>query len=50
VTAAQVHLAGLIVAVFAGLCCAQQWRSRREMHPLWLVLLLVGIVCFAVTL
>lgn len=49
-SAAQVHLAGAIVAAFAGLICIWQLATNKVIHCMWLLLLLAGIVCFAVTL
>lgn len=45
----QVHLAGAIVAVFAAIICGWQMYAQRAIHYLWLLILLVGIVCWAVT-
>lgn len=48
-SADQVHLAGAIVAAFAAVVCVWQLSVTKVIHWLWLLLLLAGIVAWAVT-
>lgn len=48
-TPEQIHLAAGIVAVFSALVGTWQAIASRYVHWLWLLLLLLGLVAWAVT-